>query len=297
MRILHLDSGRQMRGGQWQALLLIQGLRARGHAIEVLARKGSPLYVAAKAEGFNVRAISIIELLRKPAIFDIVHAHDSRSHTLAALAGTRSLVVARRVAFDSGQGMLSRWKYSKANHFIAVSRYVGEKLLTAGIDESKVSVVYDGVPLLEPEPMGDRLIAPATDDRMKGSALASAAARLAGVDLHFSTNLSNDLPGARGLLYLTHEEGLGSGVLLAMMAGVPVLASAVGGLPEIVEDGVTGLLTENKSEAIAVRLTRLMQDEKLSDAMVTEARNRAVKRFTIDAMVDATVRVYEQVAK
>jgi len=295
MRILHLDSGRQMRGGQWQVLLLMRGLRDCGHEGELLARSGSPLFHAAQADGFHVTAISMTEVLRRRSGFDVVHAHDSRSHTLAVLTGASRLIVARRVAFDPAQGMLSRWKYSRANHFIAVSRYVAEKLLSAGIDESMVSVVYDGVPLLEPQPLGDRLLAPASDDPMKGSALAKAAAELAGVELHFSSNLTADLPGARGFLYLTHEEGLGSGVLLAMMAGVPVLASAVGGLPEIVDDGVTGLLTENKVESIAVRLRRLMEDDALASAMVMEARKRVLERFTIPAMVNATVRVYEKV--
>ena len=58
-------------------------------------------------------------------------------------------------------------------------------------------------------------------------------------------------------LYITHSEGLGSAVLLAMAAGVPVIASNVGGLPEIVEHERTGLLTENTAQAIANAIRRL----------------------------------------
>ena len=43
MRILHLDSGREMRGGQWQVLRLLEGLRAAGHDVTLLARAGAPL--------------------------------------------------------------------------------------------------------------------------------------------------------------------------------------------------------------------------------------------------------------
>ena len=83
MRILHLDSGREMRGGQWQALRLHRGLVERGHESLLLARRESPLLAAAR------RAALPCEVLR-PGVFesrgfDLVHAHDARSHTMGAL--------------------------------------------------------------------------------------------------------------------------------------------------------------------------------------------------------------------
>jgi hypothetical protein len=47
MRVLHLDMGKTMRGGQWQALRLIQGLAAVGAESTLLARSSSPLFAAA----------------------------------------------------------------------------------------------------------------------------------------------------------------------------------------------------------------------------------------------------------
>ncbi len=61
-------------------------------------------------------------------------------------------------------------------------------------------------------------------------------------------------------LYITHKEGLGSAALLAMASGVPVVASRVGGLPEIVDDGGTGFFVENHPEAIAARMRLLAED-------------------------------------
>ena len=52
MNILHLDSGRQLRGGQWQVLLLMQALSRRGHRQQLLARPGSPLLERARRAGF-----------------------------------------------------------------------------------------------------------------------------------------------------------------------------------------------------------------------------------------------------
>src|SRR5947207_2515738 len=99
MRILHLDSGAEMRGGQWQVVRLMEGLCAAGHESTLLARGGSPLYVEARHRGMDVNAWSYLSILRRRGHADIVHAHDARSHTAAVLAAADRLVVSRRVAF------------------------------------------------------------------------------------------------------------------------------------------------------------------------------------------------------
>src|SRR5579863_1797764 len=113
MRVLHLDGGREMRGGQWQVLRLMEGLRAAGHQNVLLARAGSPLYAAAGRRSLEVYPLRFAAVLRRSRTADIVHAHDARSHTLAALAGARRLVVSRRVAFPVHRGFASRWKYAR----------------------------------------------------------------------------------------------------------------------------------------------------------------------------------------
>ena len=55
MKVLHLDTGREWRGGQSQVLLLIDGLRARGHACRLLAPRG-PLLERASSAGISVTA-------------------------------------------------------------------------------------------------------------------------------------------------------------------------------------------------------------------------------------------------
>ena len=109
----------------------------------------------------------------------------------------------------------------------------------------KIAVVYDGVPVLEACP-GTSVIAVANaGDPQKGAPLAVEAARLAGVPLELS-GISNAICSTRAVMvYVTHSEGLGSGVLLAMSAGVPVIASNVGGLPEIIRHGENGMLVNN----------------------------------------------------
>jgi glycosyltransferase involved in cell wall biosynthesis len=68
----------------------------------------------------------------------------------------------------------------------------------------------------------------------------------------------------------------------------------VGGLPEIVEDGTTGLLTTNDPSSIAERITRLLNDPVLARRLSIAARIRVENDFTLDHMVNGTVQVYER---
>jgi hypothetical protein len=293
MRILHLDSGREMRGGQWQVLRLIEGLRAAGLRPMLLAPYGSPLFEAACSQGLPVGRLSLRSVVRSAFDYDVVHAHDARTHTLEALIHSQNLIVSRRVAFRIG----SRWKYARARHYIAVSEFVKSVLIEGGVPAEKISVAYDGVPMLEPS-SGDAVLAPANSaDPEKGASLALEAARLAGVELKFSADLERDLRDAAMFVYITHSEGLGSGALLAMSAGVPVIASDVGGLPEIVEHGRTGLLVENEPASIAAAIHELRCDPDLARRLGAAARQRVLEKFTVDRMVSRTMEIYRQVLK
>jgi glycosyltransferase involved in cell wall biosynthesis len=215
---------------------------------------------------------------------------------LAVLTG-KPAVVSRRVAFPVRQSVPSRWKYRRAAHFIAVSQFVKQTLMDAGVDEERISVVYDGVPI---PPVAEarersRIVALDSDDPGKCRKIIERAGALAGVDVSFSRNLPSDLADAALFVYITELEGLGSAALLAMSHGVPVIASRAGGLPEIVEDGVTGLLTSNQPGAIALQIRRLLADPSLAKQLAARARCRVEKEFSTERMVQETVRVYERV--
>ncbi|MCL5745149.1 MAG: glycosyltransferase, partial [Acidobacteria bacterium] len=122
---------------------------------------------------------------------------------LAALAARCPVVVSRRVAFPLRRGPLSRWKYGRAAHYIAVSEYVKSILAGCGVPAARSSVVYDGVPLLERAAQGDAIVAPATLDTMKGADLVSQAAKLAGVTVRFATDLEAGLGGAALFVYIS----------------------------------------------------------------------------------------------
>jgi len=293
---LHIDTGREMRGGQWQALYLVRGLTLRGHRARLLAPEDSPLLREAVAAGLDAGPLRISALAGALDGVDLVHAHDARGHTLAAFCATPT-VVSRRVAFPVRKGLASRWKYGRAGHYVAVSRFVKQTLVGAGVEAERISVVYDGVPVPpRSELSGERsgVVALESADPAKGKKLLEAAGALAGIEVRFSTQLAEDLLHASAFVYITELEGLGSAALLAMASGAVVLASSVGGLPEVVDNNVTGLLTNNDAGSIAERLQELSRDPALCERLAAAARERIESSFTVDHMVSGMVRVYER---
>jgi glycosyltransferase involved in cell wall biosynthesis len=296
MRVLHLDSGRELRGGQWQVLHLVSGLRAAGCEGVLLARSGGLLLRKAREEGIDARPLRLTALAPLSGRFDLVHAHDGRAHTLAAIAARRPTVVSRRVVFPVGTGALSRWKYRRAARFLAISAAVRAELLRAGIDPGRIDVVYDGV-AVPPSPgydPGGPIVALESADPGKGTALIREAARLAGVNVVFCRDLPWAFRSARLFVYISESEGLGSGALLALAAGIPVLASRVGGLPEIVQDDVTGLTPANEAAGIAAALRRLDADRGLAARLGAAGRALVQSEFTIDRMVARTLDAYRK---
>lgn len=78
----------------------------------------------------------------------------------------------------------------------------------------------------------------------------------------------------------SHHEGVSNAVLEAMAAGLPIITTTVGGLPEVIEDGVTGrLVPPHNAAVLAVALRDLMGDPRRADALGRAARVAAFERF------------------
>jgi glycosyltransferase involved in cell wall biosynthesis len=90
-------------------------------------------------------------------------------------------------------------------------------------------------------------------------------------------------------------EGLGLAALEAMAAGVPVIATKVGALPEVVEDGVTGRVVEPEPASVDEAMIELARDPGLRARMGAAGRARATDRFSLGSMVGATREVYREV--
>ena len=88
-------------------------------------------------------------------------------------------------------------------------------------------------------------------------------------------------------------EGLCLAVIEAQAAGVPVVATPVGGIRETVVDGKTGLLVPTGDPgALAAAIRRLLEDRPAAEAMAAKAKRRVRERFSIERMLDETLRLY-----
>lgn len=167
LRVVHIDAGRDWRGGQRQVFLLTQALRAAGAEPLVIGTDGSRLVARLRDDGLAASAVpmrgdwDIVAARRVRSIArawraDVVHAHDARAHAiaLAALALPRlpraaprprvPLVVTRRMARPL---RYARLKYSnRVARFIAISGAVRDAMVTSGVAPDRIDVVYSGVP-------------------------------------------------------------------------------------------------------------------------------------------------------
>jgi glycosyltransferase involved in cell wall biosynthesis len=101
------------------------------------------------------------------------------------------------------------------------------------------------------------------------------------------------LASADVLVLPSHFEGLGLCILEAMAYGVPVIATRVGGIPDVVEDGVTGLLVEpGDVERLADRLVALLLDAELRQRVRVAAFKRVRERYSVEAVFEAIRQCY-----
>jgi len=90
-------------------------------------------------------------------------------------------------------------------------------------------------------------------------------------------------------------EGISNTILEAMATGLPVLATAVGGNPELVQVGVTGtLVPRNDPESMASAMRAYAESPELCRRHGTEARRTIERKFGMEAMVDAYTTIYDE---
>ena len=93
-------------------------------------------------------------------------------------------------------------------------------------------------------------------------------------------------------------EGLPLTPIEAFSVGKTVVATAVDGTPEIVKDGINGVLVEPKSpEQIAKAVCKLLSDSENRKLLETNAKQTFVENFSFDAFAKKYVRAYEEIKK
>jgi glycosyltransferase involved in cell wall biosynthesis len=113
------------------------------------------------------------------------------------------------------------------------------------------------------------------------------------------TGLRDDVPAVTAALDVavlpSYREAQGLAILEAMALRRPVVATSVGGVPEMVENERTGLLVPpHDAPALAGAITRVLTDHPLADTLARAGHDLAIASFSLGAMVSAVSEVYEQ---
>ena len=88
------------------------------------------------------------------------------------------------------------------------------------------------------------------------------------------------------MIHPSLEEPFGIAVLEGMRAGLPIVASDVGGLPEVADQSCARLVPPRESLALAKRIAELVKDSELRLSMGSHARTRYLKHFSVDTMIE-----------
>jgi len=167
MRVLYVDLEREWRGGQSQALLTLGGLRERGHEIELLAARESPLARRAAETGITVHQVARLGLrawaaramrrLIARGRIELVHLNEPHALTAAWMARAHKrvpLLLSRRIGFPLQKNSVSKARFRAVARFVANSKDVAQSLIDSGIGTERISIVNEGVeilPLRSPE--------------------------------------------------------------------------------------------------------------------------------------------------
>jgi 1,2-diacylglycerol 3-alpha-glucosyltransferase len=302
-------------------------LRTRGHTQTIVCPAGSALAERVRAEQFPVSE-------HCPRIAGIVHAHSGRAQNLAywaTLGWPVRRIVTRHVNFVPRHPLVHRLKYKwTCDGIIAVSDSVRRALLDAGVPADKIVTIHTGVEVPESLPGRARERFGLTEDAFvvghlgaftaeKGQDVAAAAALILRETLPrarmvlagegpLKSRIPHDhviLPGfiadraaffaALDLFIMpSRSEAWGLAALEAMAHGVPVIASDIGGLAEIVDADSGWLVPPGDSAALALAIVTAASDPDRLRATGLRARERA-RLFSVERMAEQTEAFYRRV--
>ncbi len=360
MSLFHIDSGKEWRGGQRQALFLARALRRRGLPFVFVVQPGSPLHEKAEEEGlpvfplrirgeFDPFAVLRLALAMKRRKCILAHFHDAHAVAVgsaaASLAKVPYRVISRRVDFPLKKSYFSRCKYRKnVSAIIAISEGVRDVLVKGGVEPGQIEVIPSGIDFspyekATPSDYLHRELSFTRDDFLVGivAHLAdhkghkylieamkiirdqspriklvivgegplhmelNSQARESGLtDIVFFLGFREDVPQILASLNVfvlsSYLEGLGSSILDAMACRLPVVATKVGGIPEVVIHGETGFIVPPRNPAsLAKAILRLYEDRGLASRMGQRGYELVHQRFSAEAMAEKIIEVYEKI--
>ena len=261
---------------------------------------------------------------------DVVHLHSSKAGALGRIAFPSKRVVYTVHGFDSIRLAFRKFlpveralqRYARA--IVGVSDYDRENMIAERITQN-VSTVYNGLATPNAENIPEFgvfnkyskvVLTIARINPQKNPALFIAIARLMPeygfvwignqhevtefgelpANCHFLGNIVN--AGAycsKADLFMlpTNYEGLPMVIIEAMSLGRPVVASDVGGISEIVRNGINGYVVENSAEAFATRIREILEDCEKCNAFGQASLDIYNAELTVDKMVNNYLNIYQ----
>jgi glycosyltransferase involved in cell wall biosynthesis len=161
MKVVHIDTGKDWRGGQSQVLMLAEGMVNRGLDVVLALRRDGALAKRAGERRLNLfeipfrfeadptAALAVARMAGAKGSPTIYHAHTPHALGIAILAQqlgpTWPIVFTRRVAFPLKKLFVTRWKLNKADRLVAVSQAVARELEQGGIHPDKIRVIHSAI--------------------------------------------------------------------------------------------------------------------------------------------------------
>lgn len=360
MRILHISSAKTWRGGEQQIAYLQEELALKGIEQWIFCVADSALAKYCIDQNISHRtyikrfstnpfvAYQLKKLCAELKI-DLVHLHDSHSHTFgyisALLGNTVPFLLSRRVDFPVKNSWLSYQKYnhSSIKKILSVSNNVQQILAPAIKDKHKLEVVHSGIDLNRFKYKNQGILRKefsiANDVTLIGNVAAIAPHKdystfvktaekliktftkikffIIGADggeevsiknyitqkgledyfilTGFRKDIPQILPELAIFLFTSKEEGLGTSVVDALACRVPVVATAAGGIPEIINSNQNGLLSPiGDSESLANNV-RLLLEKPLLKRKLVENGQKTAQQFSKTVMAEKTLSAYQEI--
>lgn len=277
----------------------------------------------------DLRAWYELRKLYKKYKPDVIHLHSSKAGFLGRLAFPSKKIVYTVHGFDTirlaNRRFLSLEKVmqNKCHSIVAVSEYDRQNLLAEKI-EKNVTTVYngtslpvasEGISLGIPSKYKKRVLCIARVSYPKNSTLFIEVAKLlpqyafvwignkepipdTPENVFFLGNIHNAAMycSLADVFMLPSEyEGLPIVIIEAMSYGKPVVASNVGGISELVHNGVNGYALENKAALFAEKIDHILENPQVYDEMSQSSTELYNKYFTVDKMVRGYKKVYNKI--
>lgn len=358
MKILHIDSGREWRGGQQQALYLHKGLIRSGIESVMVCPPGSPMFSRCQKAGLPVftlplwgewdlySAWRIARLVREYG-FGVMQAHTAHAQSLAVLARMLGagvpVITVRRVDFPLRRNPLSAWKYRTGllTRIVCISEAIRDVMLSCGIPMHRLMVIHSavdterfqnlsgsadlrrqlGIPsdaplvgtiaamvdhkdypnlvraaalVVQKRPqshflaLGDGVLMPEVRRQIERSGLAQRF-HLAGIRQDVKPSLD-----AMDIFVLASKlEGMGTSLLDAASAGLPVVGTDAGGIPEVIDHPAGGLIVPRQDHrALAEAILSLLDSPETRQKMGSH-NQQWVKRFSVGEQIKQYIRLYQ----